>query len=168
MLTYHPIHDPSHCIFRMLCLSHDVESEKVSVDLIRILDFYVLFPHALTSVSLPRDLLETKKIFKEIRVPYENLPTSSRLMFELSSIQDQALKSLMAKGILEQAEFSSGYISVRKPVLPAEVLSLIDRSTFRKTEWYQALVNVISKIPLKGRGGLKDRSGLLEFRYDNV
>jgi hypothetical protein len=53
-------------------------------------------------------------------------------------------------------------------MLPQEVLSLINESTFRKTEWYQALVNIISNIPLKGSGGLKDRSGLMEYRYDNV
>lgn len=168
MLTYHPIHDPSHCIFRILCLAHDIENEKIPVDLIRILDFYILFPHTLTSMSLPRDRLDTKRVFKAVKPPYENLPTSSRLMFELSSIQDQALKSLMAKGILEQEALSSGYVFVRKTMLPQEVLSLINESTFRKTEWYQALVNIISNIPLKGSGGLKDRSGLMEYRYDNV
>jgi hypothetical protein len=168
MLTYHPIHDPSHCIFRVLCLAHDIENDKIPVDLIRILDFYILFPHTLASMSLPRDLLDAKRIFKAVKPPYENLPASSRLMFELSSIQDQALKSLMAKGILEQEALSSGYISIRKTILPQIVLSLINESTFRKAEWYQALVKIISNIPLKGNGGLKDRSGLMEYRYDNV
>ena len=168
MLTYHPIHDPSHCIFRILCLSYDLETSKFPIDLARILDFYVLFPHALASVSWPRELLETKRVFKAIKIPYENLPTPSRLMFELSSIQDQALKSLMAKGILEKASLSSGYISIRKAIIPSEILTLMQSSTFRKTEWYNALVNIISKIPLKGAGGLKDRSGLLEHRYDSA
>lgn len=168
MLTYHPIHDPSHCIFRMLCLLHDMKNEKIAIDLARILDFYVVFPHTLKSLSLPRDLHEAKRVFKTIKDPYENLPTSSRLMYELSSIQDQALKSLMAKGLLEQSAISSGYISVRKNILPAELNGLIQQSTFRASEWYNALVNVISEIPLKGKSGLKDRSGLLEYRYDNV
>lgn len=168
MLTYHPIHDPSHCIFRMLCLSHDIKDMNLSVDLARILDFYIVFPHTLKSLSLPRELLESKKVFKAIKEPYENLPTSSRLMFELSSIQDQAIKSLMAKGILEQSMLSSGYISTRNSMLPKELTSLIENSSFRQAEWYKALVNVVSKIPLKGIRGLKDRSGLLEYRYDNV
>lgn len=168
MLTYHPIHDPSHCIFRMLCLLYDMKNKKIAIDLARILDFYVVFPHALKSLSLPRDLHETKSAFRAIRDPYENLPTSSRLMYELSSIQDQALKALMAKGLIEQSEMSSGYISIRKNMLPTEINDLIQQSTFRATEWYKALITVIPEMPLKGKGGLKDRSGLLEYRYDNV
>ena len=168
MLTYHPIHDPSHCIFRILCVMHDMKNKKIAIDLARILDFYLVFPHELKSLSLPRDLHETKRAFKTIRDPYENLPTSSRLMYELSSIQDQALKALMAKGLIEQSEMASGYISVRKKILPSEIGALIQQSSFRTTEWYHALVGVISEIPLKGKSGLKDRSGLLEYRYDNV
>lgn len=168
MLTYHPIHDPSHCIFRLLCLLHDMKNTKIATDLARVLDFYVVFPHALKSLSLPRDLQETKRAFKNIRDPYENLPTASRLMYELSSIQDQALKALMAKGLIEQPEISSGYIAIRKTMIPEEINNLIQQSTFRATDWYKALVTVISEMPLKGKGGLKDRSGLLEYRYDNV
>lgn len=168
MLTYHPIHDPSHCIFRMLCLFEDLGEEKNHIELIRILDFFVLFPYTVASMSLPRELSDAKKIFKEIEQPYENLPTPSRLMFELSAIQDQALKSLMAKGIVDNAELSAGFFSVRKTIVPVEITKLITESTFRKAEWYKTLLGRIAKLPLKGKGGLKDRSGLMEYRYDTV
>lgn len=168
MLTYHPIHDPSHCIFRMLCLSEDLEEEKNHIELIRILDFFILFPYTMASMSLPREFNDARKVFKEIETPYENLPTPSHLMFELSTIQDQAIKSLMAKGIVENAELSAGYFSVRKAIVPTEITKLITECSFRKTEWYKVLLGRIAKLPLKGKGGLKDRSGLMEYRYDTV
>ncbi len=166
MLTYHPAHDPSHCIFRILCLLKDINKSLVSVDLIKLLDFYVLFPHALKSLSLPKGNLGVTNNFKTIKEPYENLPSPSHLMFQLSLIQDQVIKSLFAKGILNQDTKSSDYIALNKDKIIDNIAALIDDSAFRKEQWYQDLINIVAQIPLKGESGLKKRSGLMEYRYD--
>ncbi len=168
MLTYHPAHDPSHCIFRILCLSKDIDEFRVPVDLIKLLDFYVLFPHALKPLSLPKGNSRVKNNFKAIKEPYENLPSPSHLMFQLSLIQDQAIKSLLAKGILDQGAHSSGYILLKDETLSDSIKELIDNSPFRKMQWYQDLTSTIAKITFKGKRGLKNRSGLMEYRYDDV
>ena len=51
MLVYHPIYDSYHCIFRILCILHDIQQVDIEVDLIRILDFYVLFPSRLKNIK---------------------------------------------------------------------------------------------------------------------
>ncbi len=166
MLIYHPALDPSHCIFRILCLSKDIDEPRALVDLIKLLDFYILFPHTLSNMSLPREALGVKKNFKFIKEPYETLPASAHLMFQLSSIQDQAIKLLIAKGLLNQEAQSSEYIALNKDKLPDSITALIDDSAFRKEQWYQDLTKIVAQIPLKGKSGLKNRSGLMEYRYD--
>ncbi len=166
MLTYHPAHDPSHCIFRILCLSKDINESRALVDLIKLLDFYVLFPHVLKSLSLPKGNLSVTNNFKTIKEPYENLPESAHLMFQLSLIQDQAIKLLIAKGILNQDAQAFDHIELNKDKLPDNIIALIDKSAFRKEQWYQHLINIVAQIPLKGKSGLKKRSGLMEYRYD--
>ncbi len=168
MLTYHPIHDLNHCIFRILCLAYDVKDSRIAVDLIKILDFYILFPHTLANLSMPRQFTSVKKSFKAIKTPYEELPAPAHLMFVLSPIQEQALKSLMGKGILEQNDLSRNYVSMQEKKLSKEILHLIEAGVFRKQEWYKNLVTIIPQINLKGKSGLKYKSGLLEYRYDSI
>jgi hypothetical protein len=36
----------------------------------------------------------------------------------------------------------------------------------RDTQWYQLIVKVLAKHPVNGKNGLKDRTQLMEFRYD--
>lgn len=168
MLIYHPLHDSSHCTYRMLCILHDLEQEEVPWDLLRILDFYVLFPHFLSTISLPEDLRAVKSTFRKIKPPYEHLPPKARLMFELGRIQDQTIKSLTAKGITEKGPYTLGRIKVREPLIPKEVIQLIAGEKFRNTAWYKVLIGDVSKVSLKGERGLKDRSGLMEYKYDVV
>lgn len=165
---YHPIHDSGHCIFRLLCLFSDLNKAEVPWDLIRILDFYILFPHLLSSVRLPSELRTHKPILKSVKQPYEHLPPASRLMFELARIQDETVSSMIAKGLFEKKVFTQGRIKLRNALVSQELIKLIEEANFRQSEWYDILINHISLIPLKGKNGLKDRSGLMEFRYDAI
>ncbi len=166
MLTYHPIHDPSHCTFRMLCLMSDVERVEVSWDCLKILDFYLLFPHLLSKMTFSKDIIEFRAMLKKIPEPYESLPSPSRLMFELGEIQEQTIKSMIAKGLVEKGPFISGKVKIRFMVLPQKISELIASEKFRQEEWYNFLTKVLVQMPLKGINGLKDRTGLMEYRYD--
>ena len=166
MLTYHPIHDPSHCTFRILCLMNDIEKDEVVWDFLKILDFYILFPHLIASMKFPKEVLEFRTMLRKVSRPYENLPSPTRLMFELGEIQEQTIKSMIAKGIAEKDSFVSGKVKVRFSMLPEKISSLIAAEKFRQEEWYQFLTTTLVQLPLKGPNGLKDRTGLMEYRYD--
>lgn len=168
MLTYHPIHDPSHCIFRLLCLMNDIKKEEVSWEQLKILDFYVLFPHFISDMRMPKELSGYRKMLKNISKPYENLPATSRLMFELGKIQERTINSMVAKGLVEKDVFLSGHIKVRFPMIPKKIITSIEDAKFRKEEWYSFLTNLLVQIPTKGKDGIKDRTGLMEYRYDDV
>lgn len=166
MLTYHPIHDPSHCTFRLLCLMSDIKQDEVSWDFLKILDFYVLFPHLIASMKFSKEILEFRPMLKQVPQPYESLPSPARLMFELGEIQEQTIKSMIAKGIAEKDSFVSGKIKIRFAVLPKMIRELIAAENFRQEDWYQFLTETLVQLPLKGPNGIKDRTGLMEYRYD--
>lgn len=168
MLTYHPIHDPSHCTFRFLCLLEDVNTVEAPWDLLRILDFYTLFPHLLQKMRFPEELAPHRAHLRTIKAPYENLPPKAKLMFELGIIQDQAIKSLTAKGLVEFEPYLMGKIKLRRGLLPKEIIALIHNAKFRGEDWYKFVVNFLPKVKLKGPEGLKARTGLLEYRYDVI
>lgn len=144
----------------------DIEKDEMSWDHLKILDFYVLFPHLISSISLPREMVEHKAKLKKVLPPYENLPSPSRLMFELGQIQEQTIKSLIAKGIAEKEPFLSGKVKFRFLILPKEIHKTIADEKFRQQVWYKFLTTTLMQIPLKGAHGLKDRTGLMEYRYD--
>lgn len=146
----------------------DIDADDVSWERLKILDFYVLFPHLISKMSLPQELVHHRTALRAIPAPYENLPSASRLLFELSEIQEQTIKSLIAKGLVEKEPFLDGRIKIRFQILPREVKQLIEDTKFRAEEWYEFLTNVLVNIPTKGTHGLKARTGLMEYRYDVV
>ncbi len=167
MLIYHPMKDPFNCIYRVLCILQDLKMQNVPYDLIKILDFYVVFPHLLKDIKLPRELIKYRSVLKEVPLPYENLPDARQLMFDISIIQDQAINSMVAKGVFIKNDFISGNLNLRDTYIKRrEIVELITKAKFRETSWYKILIDDLSKIPLLGGSGLKNRTGLMEYRYD--
>lgn len=166
MLTYHPIHDHSHCAFRILCLSRDIDPEGVHWDLLKLLDFYLLFPHELNGISLPRSLIKFKSTFKKIPEPYENLPNAKRLFFSLGEIQNNTINFMLSKGICVHEAFQEGNIKIRIEAIPKKISELYETASFRNEPWYEFITGDLPTVGFDGVNGLKKRSGLLEFRYD--
>ena len=88
-------------------------------------------------------------------------------MFDISIIQDQAINSMVAKGVFIKNDFISGNLNLRDTYIKRrEIVELITKAKFRETSWYKILIDDLSKIPLLGGSGLKNRTGLMEYRYD--
>lgn len=166
-LLYHPMYDSNHCAFRLLCLAHDCKLEQPSWQLIKILDFYTLFPHFLKDLSL-QALRSYKKDLKEIPTPYENLPSSKQLMFQLGELQEIVIKSLIAKDLVDREMYLRGKVSINKDMVSEKLKKILDAASFKKEKWYQFLTQDFVKLPLYGSKGIKAKTGLMEHRYDPV
>lgn len=163
MLAYHQAKDIYHCCFRMLVvLNHN--KEFVSQELLKIIDFYVVFPHLLQQVTLPKEMQKHKKVFKELRAPYENILSFKRVVFDLSGIQDNAIKFLLAREIVYFDE-SKTMVCLNSSRVTDELKLMLDKD-FINSKWYSAMIDVFNSVPLYGDNGLKKRTGLLEYRYD--
>ena len=166
MLNYHPSNDLYHSIYRIFLLTDSLKIEAVEWERLRLMDFYFLFPHLLRDLKMPREYLPYKKIFKLIREPYEEMGSPKRVFYQLGTLQENAIRSLIAKGYFHRDSFTlDARIKIKGPP-PAEIIKLIKEEPKVSSDWFAPFVEVFNALSLTGTNGLKDRSEMLEHRYD--
>ncbi|HBA71209.1 MAG: hypothetical protein A2X82_00645 [Geobacteraceae bacterium GWC2_55_20] len=168
MIIYHPAYDIAHCAYRFFLLFENIKVDELSYEKFRVLDFYLLFPNLLKAVILPQEIRIAKKAFNNIPEPYETIPNPSRLMFELSNIQDACIASLVARGMLDKDAFNSASIKRTQTETPKTIKEKINSDPTTKQPWFIYLVNELISIDFNGPKGLKARSNLMEYRYDKI
>lgn len=164
MLIYHPAFDAYHCAFRMLTITsqhHLLEFSKL-----RILDFYLCFPSEIASVELPQNLVGIKKFAKLEKNPYRGPVSRYRTFREMESIQSATSRLLALTGIFSPTALEAGNVIRTGQTLPVELQQAVMSSTKDKNEVVNFIFSKFAEIPLHGIGGLKQRTGLMEYRYD--
>lgn len=166
MILYHPLKDANHCIYRMLSILVKSPSE-ISLERLRVIDFYHIFPHLLASISpWPNDIKKYKKYTREIPPSFESIPDKRRLFYELSEIHKQSILTLVSKGILDKDRAKSGIATINKNNIPEKILATIKCDEYNNSKIFEILTKGLTVTSWTGRNGLKDRSGLMEFIYD--
>lgn len=160
--------DPYHGALRMVFVLLDSAEQRMEWDRLRLLDFFVVFPHLLGALSLPADLKARRRAFDEIPEPYEALPSPPRLFFQLGEIQAPAARLLIAGGFWSKDALNDGYAQFDSPDVPVRLQSLASKLSYREQPWYRLIVEGLVTVPLNGRRGLKERAGVMEFRHDPV
>lgn len=169
-VTYHPIGDPHHCIYRMMCLLGAAPEKTYFVDKFKIMDFFALFPSLLPKISRPRNLITKmsqmeKEIFEE---PYQLMPHRRSLFNQLSEIHRASISHLLGKGIVSLNAFNAGRISLSEKV---DVLKLAEdfyQGSSLDASLLALLTTELGDMELLGPKGIKARTGLLEYRYDDL
>ena len=168
MLLYHPATDFYHCWMRLASILCDCGPEGIEYDRIRIIDFLLCFPLKICECKLPAAHSKgIRKQIKQLPKSYED-PDSIRLAFtQMNKIQGQVAMDMVIKGIVQRDSYREGILIPSPESFAGELLrSVAPEWETRSNEWYRLTVGVLLSIPLNGKNGLKDRSGLLEFRYD--
>lgn len=167
MLIYHPAFDAYHCVFRMLALIDKLPNAEV--DLIRICDFYLVFPTAIKNIRLPQRISHGKQIAKSESNDYRN-PLNNKLTFrDMEEIQLAALRSIAASGIIDRDAFKAGLITRNtSKEIPTKLLEEILEFINKSRNVFHFIVDELATIPLQGIDGLKHRTALLEHRYDTL
>lgn len=167
MLIYHPVYDLNHSLFRALMILEASEHAEIHLDLFRIIDFYTVFPHLIKEIKpFPMELKKYKKVLKLIPEPYERIGNIKRIMFELEAVQTTALQNLLAKGFIDLEAFKAKRVRRSEVELSLNLAQEINENNTAKSEWFRMLVNNLCDVEVKGKAGLKSRTGLMEFRYD--
>lgn len=164
MRIYHPALDPYHCTFRILQLLAFSPERRYEKRALRILDFYAVFPHLIPQIRFPRDRFKWKREFLGLGNPYWFSGEPRLVFMQMEPLQETALNLLFAQGLADPSLFPD-YVkleidSFRRLALP--------ESRSMSSKLLSFLVTVLGAIPLQGEGGLKDRTGLMEHRYDAV
>jgi hypothetical protein len=168
MLTYHAAFDVDHAAFRTIQLVEKHPEKRLPVELLRILDFYMLFPHRIGDLTLPNNMLKQKRAYAKLANRYNRVPAGRIFMTQIEGLQEAAIRSLAAKRFLSASELKAGIGARASEPLPVELQRAIDAQTEDDKELVEFLATRLSRIPLMGPNGLKARTGLLEYRYDLV
>lgn len=164
MLIYHPAYDAYHCVFRMLLIAE--HAQDIEVEKARLLDFYVLFPGMVQTIRLP-DALKTLRTQAKVAANIYRDPVSGISMFrEMRHIQEAALKSIAASGLIDIHRYEIGFVTRTQMPIASGLKSKLDEFMSASGPVVEGVLGGLSEIPLLGHDGLKHRSQLMEHRYD--
>jgi len=167
MLIYHPAYDINHSIYRILLILNSSIHKEFQWDLLRLMDFYVLFPHLLKHVSpLPVTVRSYKKLINALPDAYESMLNTKRILFELEPIQNTAIQNIMAKDLIDLNKFQEGIVTRSGTALPDELTVRLQADETVHEEWFRFIANELPVLEFNGKTGLKQRSGLMEYKYD--
>jgi len=135
-------------------------------DMLRLLDFYYLFPHLLKDVSLPTKLRSQKRYFANFSNKYNRVPAPRLFLRQIEGLQEIAIRSLASKGFIKADELERGLVVRTDRELPSE-LTVANNDELPDDQKLLDFVAIgLGGVPLAGENGLKARTGLLEHRYD--
>ncbi len=166
MLIYHPAMDAYHCVFRILLILRRLD--RIEIDKARILDFYIVFPSAILSARLPESLRGTRKLLGSYKNPYRDPISPNTSFHEISRIQEAAINCIAASGLIDIPSLADGMLVRSKADLSNDLTKSIDIYLSKNSELAKIILDELSTIPLLGTDGLKHRTSLMEYRYDNV
>ena len=168
MILYHPATDFYHCWIRIASLLLERRSQGVECDRIRVIDFYLCFPQELEKCRLPAEYSsKIRKLVRHLPTRYEDRNSLRQAFGQMSRIAQQVMMDMVAKGVVERSAFREGSLVPTSDQTKIAILEAVGQKwAHRREEWFSEAVRCMFSIPLNGENGLKHRSGLLEFRYD--
>lgn len=167
MLMYHPAFDANHCLYRIVSILHATGDAPISWPLLRMLDFYYLFPSQLKNIKpWPSEIRKLKAQVMKIPDQFEDLSNPARTFFELETFQKTATLELIAKGVLSKSSFDKGIMELEPDSLPSAYTTLLDLDDFLKSDAFEVITKGLPSTKLSGSNGLKSRTGLMEYVYD--
>jgi hypothetical protein len=170
-LTYNEAFDPYHTAFRFIRLNVACQlHNRMPFDALRILDFYLLFPFRLQAVRLHSEDTGWRKISRsyEDRAPYGEMPDDNSIFARMELFQRAAAASLVQSGHLSAQAWETYEVAFTAVELPTLLTARCSALNARMADVMNILCQIKARYTLGGRDGLKDRTGLLEYRYDSV
>lgn len=167
MLIYNHGFDIYHTIFRILQIMEKNDS-VIEIDKLRILDFYLAFPSELLEIKSFRGFKKYESFIKQEQNSYERILNRKRLFFKMENIQLSAIKSLIAFDILETEDFINGKVKRTAKQLYPNLQERIEKANNKNPNLITLITGPLASINLYGHLGLKERTNLLEFKYDTI
>lgn len=166
MLVYHSAFDMYHSIYRMIQLLSNLKKDHVELERLRIWDYYLAFPNEMTKIRFEKDAVDIKNLFPKKSNPYE-LVLDGKIIFEkMRPYQLTAIKTLASHGLIDKSYLTENRVTKIKIEHLEEVLGRFEELSNRESNIIKIMTTYFHSMPLYGKDGLKDRTSLLEFRYD--
>lgn len=171
-LSYQSAFDPYHSMFRFFQILELIERKSggVPIDKIRIVDFFLTFPHRLEIFSFKQThsgFRRVAKAYKKIK-PYGDNPYDVTLFGRMEQIQRAALSTLAAEGFVDKKLLLQDVVLFTEKAIPTETENRIKAFREKNKDLINVLAALLNEYELGGHDGLKKRSSLMEYRYDVI
>ncbi|MEA4905177.1 MAG: ABC-three component system middle component 5 [Petrimonas sp.] len=142
--------------------------QELEVDKLRILDFYLAFPAELLEIKSFVGFRKYEKYLMAESNSYERVIDRKRLFFKMEHIQISAMKALISYDLFDAKEFKNGKLK-RTDIQLSENLALrINKANEENQNLITLITGPLASMNLYGHLGLKERTNLIEFKYDAV
>lgn len=169
MLVYHPAFDLYNCAFRMLLILNHIKAEEVRMEKMLIWDYYVTFPYKVKDIKFTRDTLIYMRIFKNLEYnPYDFVSNDKIVFARMRNFQISALKNLASCGLIEAESLGNGIVKRTSLSIPKQIVTQFDNVSSSIKNVITLIESPFSELSLYGPNGFKDRTKLIDFRYDGI
>ncbi len=171
MIVYHPAFDLYHSVYRMLqILIHFDRNDYVEIERLRIWDFYLLFPDKMSTIKLKRTEKDIKELIRNYIPksdnPYELLMDNRKVFEKIKPYQLGALKCLASYGIIDKNYLNNNRVTIISKEVLSTYSSKFKSLSSKERNTIGLLTSHFYLMSLYGENGLKERTQLLESRYD--
>lgn len=170
-LTFQPAFDPFHAVFRSLRLRPIIQKHgPLHRDHVRVLDFYLLFPFRIEGIRLAPKHRKYRKLAEdyEAKKPYGNQPEDRSVFGRMEHMQLTALDTLAKKNLIVPERWADGEVSATATSIPVPLGPRVEEANAQEADLLAFLEVLVTYYEFLGPNGLKDRTKLLEARYDAV
>lgn len=169
MLVYHPAFDLYNCAFRILLILHHIKSEEVNLEKILIWDYYVTFPYKVNEITFPNNIRVYKKLFSKLQPnPYEIVSDDKIVFSRMRTFQISALRHLASCGLIDIESLENGTIKRTSAQIPEAIIAQFENVSASIKNVITLVESPFTDLKLYGENGFKDRTKLIDFRYDNI
>lgn len=100
--------------------------------------------------------------------PYGGMPDSRDLFLRMAPIQKMAAETLAARGVIDPDAYRQGVVMSGDIPPPQQLALRVEDLNTQQATMIELLNTLCRDYALFGSDGLKQRSGLMEYRYDAV
>ena len=169
MLVYHPAFDLHHCTFRLLQILFNVDQDQIEVDRLRIWDFYYTFPSEISkNITFIEELRPLRSVFNYPVNPYEEISDIKRVFDQMRPYQMSALNYLASRNLIDGKLWENGIIRLITDKIPAELVERLSKLSVQQQNVLKLMSSPFNDLPLYGKLGFKNRTGLIDYRYDRI
>lgn len=168
-LAFEPALDPFNTMFRLLRLRETIrKADRLQRDHVRVMDFFLVFPFRISIMRMkqPHRRFRALAVKYTSKRPYGEVPEDKLLFERMSPFQEAAFQSLTTSGFFDGEQFDHGWIRPTMAELPAAVRSRVMALNKAEADLIDFMDVLATEYEVSGPDGLKDRTGLLEHRYD--
>ena len=170
-LLFQPAFDPYHTVFRMLRLRTTMpRGRALHSDHFRLLDYYLMFPSRIVRIRVQQKHrgLRNRAMASAGATPYEQQPDGRLLFGRMKPFQVVAIQGLATRRYIDPNRLEKNEVSFADREIPSPLKERVDQANAEAAAVIAFLCVLANEYELGGVGGLKDRTGLMEFRYDSI